>query len=246
VDDDNDLEDNTAYLIFYNNRVYRPRLNKSTWEALSPEGQQTWDQFSDKDKRTIIQYGMNLKERMDGQRKTKQGGGSTPTNPVPSRQSNVHDAIVEIPNIDDAPNTDIADTTAINKAESRQGEIKTLLGALSKKNPNIKFDINIHENHPAGYSVSAATSRIDFGSLIDRGANGGLCGSDMRVIAVDESRKMNVTGIDNHQLTDLPIVSCGGVINTSKGEVIAIFHQYADIKTGRSIHSSGQLEHFKN
>jgi hypothetical protein len=68
----------------------------------------------------------------------------------------------------------------------------------------------------------------------------------MRVIAVDESRKMNVTGIDNHQLTDLPIVTCGGVINTSKGEVIAIFHQYADIKTGRSIQSSGQLEHFKN
>jgi hypothetical protein len=43
VDDDGkDLEDNTAYLIFYNNRVYRPQLNKTTWEALSPEGQQTW------------------------------------------------------------------------------------------------------------------------------------------------------------------------------------------------------------
>jgi hypothetical protein len=66
----------------------------------------------------------------------------------------------------------------------------------------------------------------------------------MRVIAIDKSRKMNVTGIDNHQLTDLPIVTSGGVINTSKGEVIAIFHQYADIKTGRSIHTSGQLEHF--
>jgi hypothetical protein len=126
-------------------------LNKSTWEALSSLGQQTWDQLSDKDKRTtIIQYGMNLKERMDGQRKTKQGGGPQPTNTPSPRQSNVHDAIADIPNIDDAPNTDVPDTTAINEAESRQeGEIKTLLGALSKKNPNIKFDINIHENHPA-------------------------------------------------------------------------------------------------
>ncbi len=116
-------------------------MNKSTWEALSPEGQQTWDQFSDKDKRPIIQDGMNLKERMDGQRKTNQGGGSQPTNTTSSRQYNIHDAIADIPNIDDAPNTDVTDTTAINKAESRQGEIKTLLGALSKKNPNIKFDI---------------------------------------------------------------------------------------------------------
>ncbi len=32
----------------------------------------------------------------------------------------------------------------------------------------------------------------------------------------------------------------------SKGEVIAIFHQYADIKGGWSIHLSEQLEHFKN
>ncbi len=106
---------------------------------------------------------MNLKERMDGQRITKKGGGNSSTSPNSIRQSNVHDAIADIPDIDDAPHTENTDTTAIKKAESCQGEIKTLLGALSKKNPNVKFDINTHEHHPAGYSVFDASSRLDFG-----------------------------------------------------------------------------------
>jgi hypothetical protein len=57
-----------------------------------------------------------------------------------------------------------------------------------------------------------------------------------------------LTGIDNHKVIDLPIVTAGAVANTAtSGEVILIFNQYAFMHTGNTIHSSMiQLEHFKN
>jgi len=57
---------------------------------------------------------------------------------------------------------------------------------------------------------------------------------------------MDVQGINNCQMTDIPIATVGGVINTQHGEVIAIMHQYAYTGLGTSIHSSAQLEWYKN
>jgi hypothetical protein len=99
---------------------------------------------------------------------------------------------------------------------------------------------------PATYLVSARRSVKSTGSLIDRGANGGICGGDMRVIEMDPLNMINVTGINNHQITGLPIVTCGGVVTTNKGPAIAIFHNYVLAREGNSIHSSGQLESFSN
>ena len=59
-----------------------------------------------------------------------------------------------------------------------------------------------------------------------RGANGGVAGEDVRVIN-ESVRAINVQGISNHQLTDLKIVTAGGVMETQDGPVIAILHQYA-------------------
>ena len=42
--------------------------------------------------------------------------------------------------------------------------------------------------------------------LVDRGANGGLAGSDMRVI-YKTHRKINISGIDNHEVTGLDVVT---------------------------------------
>jgi hypothetical protein len=63
-------------------------------------------------------------------------------------------------------------------------------------------------------------------SLVDRWANGGVAGSDVRVI-FKTSRTVDIKGIDNYQVTDVPIGTVGGVVNTQKGPVIALFHQYA-------------------
>ena len=80
--------------------------------------------------------------------------------------------------------------------------------------------------------------------FVDRGANGGLAGSDMRVI-YKTHRKINISGIDNHEVTGPDVVTAATLLNTSLGKVIGIFNEYAYLGKGSSIHSSGQLEWFK-
>jgi hypothetical protein len=82
------------------------------------------------------------------------------------------------------------------------------------------------------------------GALIDRGANGGIAGDDVRIIH-ESGRQVGVQGINNHQIVNIPIVMAGAVINTRCGEVILIMNQYAWTKKGKTIHSSGQMEWYK-
>jgi hypothetical protein len=78
-------------------------------------------------------------------------------------------------------------------------------------------------------------------ALIDRGTNGGVAGSDTRLI--DKSlRSVHIQGIDDHMIKDVLIGTVGAVVNTQRGEVIAIMHQYAYTGKGGTIHSSSQLE----
>ena len=80
--------------------------------------------------------------------------------------------------------------------------------------------------------------------MVDRGANGGHAGSDMHVIHKTH-RKINIQGIDNHDVTGLDVVTAATLLNTSQGKVIGIFNEYAYLGKGSSNHSSGQLEWFK-
>ena len=80
--------------------------------------------------------------------------------------------------------------------------------------------------------------------LVDRGANGGLAGSDMCVLHKTH-RNINIQGIDNHEVTGLDVVTAATLLNTSQGKVIGIFNEYAYLGKGSSIHLSGQLEWFK-
>jgi hypothetical protein len=78
-------------------------------------------------------------------------------------------------------------------------------------------------------------------ALIDRGANGGVVGSDTWLI--DKSlHSVHIQGINDHMIKDVPIGTVGAVVNTQHGEVIAIMHQYAYTGKGGTIHSSSQLE----
>ena len=54
--------------------------------------------------------------------------------------------------------------------------------------------------------------------LVDHGANGGLGGSDMRVI-YKTHHKINIQGIDNHEVTGLDVVTAATLLNTSLGKV---------------------------
>ena len=58
--------------------------------------------------------------------------------------------------------------------------------------------------------------------LIDRGPNGGLAGADMRVIHTTP-RKINIVGIDDHELTGLNVVTAAALLDTQKGPIIGVF-----------------------
>ena len=99
-------------------------------------------------------------------------------------------------------------------------------------------------NKPHIYHVSKHSSS-HYGSLIDRGANGGLAGSDVRILE-RTGRTVSVTGIDNHELPGLDIVTCAALLHTNHGKVVLIMHEYAYYGRGNIIHSPGQIEWFQN
>ena len=94
------------------------------------------------------------------------------------------------------------------------------------------------------YTVSVL-SRSKRGTLVDRGANGGIVGNDARVIHTHQ-RQVDVTGIDNHEINALKIVDASAKVITQHGPAIVILKQYAYHGRGRTIHSAGQIEHYKN
>ena len=99
-------------------------------------------------------------------------------------------------------------------------------------------------NHHYTYHVAQA-SQAKHGSLVDRGANGGLAGSDVRILS-RSSRECTVTGIDSHELQGLDVVQCAALVETNHGVVNKIVNEYACYGKGHTIHSSGQIEWFKN
>ena len=82
------------------------------------------------------------------------------------------------------------------------------------------------------------------GSLIDRGANGGLSGADVRVLSTSSTQFADINGIANASLTNVPLCTVAGYIDTDKGPIIGIFHQYAHTGEGHTIHSPLQMEAF--
>ena len=93
------------------------------------------------------------------------------------------------------------------------------------------------------YHVSKHSSS-HYGSLIDREANGGLAGCDVRILE-RTGRSVSVTGIGNHELPGLDIVTCVALLHTNHGKVNLIMHEYAYYLRGDTIHSPGQIEWFQ-
>ena len=99
-------------------------------------------------------------------------------------------------------------------------------------------------NHHFTYHVAQA-SQTEHRSLVDRGTNGGLAGSDVRILS-RSSRKCTVTGIESHELQGLDVVQCAALVETNHDIVNLIMNEYACYGKGHTIHSSGQMEWFKN
>ena len=94
------------------------------------------------------------------------------------------------------------------------------------------------------YHVAQASQAMHQ-SFVDRGANGGLAGSDVRVFNTSH-RQCTVIGINNHEIPGLDIVKCAALVNTNYGIVNLIMNEYAYYGKGQTIHSSGQIEWHTN
>ena len=68
--------------------------------------------------------------------------------------------------------------------------------------------------------------RYSQNSLVDRRANGKVEGRDVRVIETNPDRKVDIRGVENHQISAIPLVTAVGVTTTTTGEVIVIMHQH--------------------
>ena len=88
-------------------------------------------------------------------------------------------------------------------------------------------------------------SSSHYGSLIHRGAYGGLADYDVRILERTD-KTISVSGKGNHELPGLGIATCNALLNTNHGKVILIMHEYAYYGRGNTIHSPGQIEWFQN
>ena len=231
------------------------RLPQDKWNHLSDDERKTWNSLSREAKAIIL------------------GINSKPTKSPPPRQSMLHDmsavdflSLLQETSSHDPTHTDssqdvedknILINAAASKASVSPADIRRVLS--SQKNNNGMQDNNGGEIDINGsryrkvnthnlYTVSEHKHTHN-ASLVDRGANGGIAGNDVRLVpdfSMSPHKTVNIMGIDNHQLTSIPIVSVGGVSTSQHGPVILIFHQYAHYGKGKSIHSPIQLESFHN
>ena len=98
--------------------------------------------------------------------------------------------------------------------------------------------MNMHRQYRVSYGVTTTTN-----SLVDRGANGGLAGSDVRVLERSE-HTADVSGLAGAKVSGLTIGTVAGCVHTNMGKVVVIMHQYAIYGEGKTIHSPIQLEAF--
>ena len=177
----------------------------------------------------------------------KKHNATTRSNPPPKRAVNTHDTDPSLehpptdtptgdPNPPDSPADPDLDNT--EPCEAFTFDDSTLEHIMDTYSPSY----SINKTHI--YHVSKHSSSL-YGSLIDRGANGGLAGSDVRILE-RTGRTVSVTGIGNHELPGLDIVTCAALLHTNHGKVVLIMHEYAYYGRGNTIHSPGQIEWFQN
>jgi hypothetical protein len=127
------------------------------------------------------------------------------------------------------------DSTNGKKSSNKNDDIININGTNYRRCNFVSVSYRVNTN---------ITSDVGGFSLVDQGANGGLLEDDILVLH-QTNRRLTITGIDNHQVGELPIGTGAGYGMTGKGPVIFIMHQYACLGHGKAIHASGQLESFK-
>lgn len=105
--------------------------------------------------------------------------------------------------------------------------------SCSQRNARLLVSVNVNE-------------RQMHGSLVERGANGGILGYDAVVTLLHKGPMVDVPGIDNHKINGLKLVDATAKVITQRGPAIVLIRQYVHHGLLCTIHAAGQIEHYKN
>ena len=203
-----------------------------------------WETLSESTKQMIIEH--NKKVKLNNPTPYPSGSKTKPnptlgkSTPTPKQ---VHQHSQDEPT--EESRSDTSTQTLVNKCLAESGidptDIQNVMSVSHAKRDisshNSSRQIQTHQRY-----VFARVNQSNH-HLIDRGANGGLAGADMRVIHTTP-RKINIVGIDDQKLTGLNVVTAAALLDTQKGPIIGVFHEYAHLGKGRSVHAAGQMEWF--
>ena len=190
-------------------------LPKPIWEKLSKDQQQM-----------IIDHNRSLPKSGSSSISTPNKSPSplphkpTPQQTAKSQQVHTHqsdESTADTTKIETTPSDPLLAMVhqSIHTSDDDASDITKVLSAKRSRQIQVcKHYIFQHANHTNN-------------QLVDRGANGGLAGSDMRVI-YKTHRKINISGIDNHEVNGLDVVTAATLLNTSLGKVIGIFNESPD------------------
>ena len=199
-----------------------------------------WEKLSKDQQRMIIDHNRSLPKSGSTHLSTPNKSPSplphkpTPQQTAKSQQVHIHqsdESTTDTTKAETAPSDPLLAMVhqSIHTSDDDASDISNVLSVKRSRQIQVcQHYLFQHANHTNQQSV-------------DRGANGGFAGSDMRVIHKTH-RKINIQGIDN---AGLDVVTAATLLNTSQGQVIGIFNEYAYLGKGSSIHSSGQLDWFK-
>ena len=183
-------------------------LPKPIWEKLSKDQQQM-----------IIDHNRSLPKSGSSHLPTPNKSHSplphkpTPQQTARSQQVYIHqsdESTADTTNIETTPSDPLLAMVhqSINTSDDDALDITKVLSAKRSRQIQVcKRYLFQHANHTNN-------------QLVDHGANGGLAGSDIRVIHKSH-RKINISGIDNHEVTGLDVVTAATLLNTSLGKSLA-------------------------
>ena len=234
---DPEPEEPSPYSVYQSS--FHPKMPQKSY--LPPK---IWETLSESTKQMIIEH--NKKVKLNNPTPYSSGSKTKP-NPTLGKPTSAPQQVHQHSQDEstEASPPDTPTQTLVNKCLAESGidptDIQNVMSVSHAKGSISSHDssrnIHIHQRY-----VSTQVNQSNH-HLIDRGANGGLAGADMRVIHTTP-RKINIVGIDDHELTGLNVVTAAALLDAQKGPIIGIFHEYAHLGKGKSIHASGQMEWF--
>ena len=210
---DPELEEHSPYSVYQSS--FHPKMPQKSFLP-----HHIWETLSESTKQMIIEH--NKKVKLNNPTLYPSGSKTKPHptlgKPTPTPKQ-VHQHSQDEPT--EEPTSDTSNQTLVNRCLAESGIDPTDIQNVMSV-PYAKRDISSHESSRQIQThqryVFARVNQSNH-HLIDRGANGGLAGDDMRVIHTTP-RKINIVGIDDHELTGLNVVTVAALLDTQKGLII--------------------------